>query len=76
MQRFELHRTEDLSGSSGTGIVAQGVIFSDGRVAMRWLIAPHSTGLYDSAGDLLAIHGHEDRTRLVVIDQPVPGEAS
>lgn len=72
MQRFELHRREDVSGSSGIGVVAQGVIFSDGRCVMRWLVEPHSTGLYDSPEDLLRIHGHDDRTCLVVLDQPLP----
>lgn len=68
MQRFELCRTEDVSGCSGTGVVAQGVIFSDGRVAMRWLRPPCSTALYDSQAELLAIHGHCGRTTLRVID--------
>lgn len=35
-RRFELHRFEDISGVSGTGIVADGVQFPDGVVAMRW----------------------------------------
>lgn len=34
MRRFELHREEDVSGVSGTGVVAEGVAFSDGRVLM------------------------------------------
>lgn len=68
MRRFELWRTEDVSGSSGVGLVAQGVIFSDGRVAMRWLRPPCSTALYDSADELLAIHGHCGRTTLRAID--------
>jgi hypothetical protein len=32
---FMLRRTEDVSGLSGTGMVAEGVEFTDGRVAMR-----------------------------------------
>lgn len=68
MRLFELHRSEDVSGSSGTGIVAEGVIFTDGRVAMRWLTPPCSTQNYDSIHDLERIHSHEGRTRVVVLD--------
>lgn len=72
MQRFQLIRSEDVSGSSGTGTVAEGVVFSDGTVVMRWLVAPCSTAFYASAADLIQIHGHEGRTRVVVLDQPMP----
>jgi len=34
---FVLHRDEDVSGVSGTGVVAEGVVFSDGAVVVRWL---------------------------------------
>ena len=36
-RRFQLHRVEDVTGVSGTGIVAEGVEFSGGVVALRWL---------------------------------------
>lgn len=32
---FTLERTIDITGISGTGIVAEGIQFSDGTVAMR-----------------------------------------
>src|SRR4051794_16547249 len=35
--RFELHRDQDISGVSGVGVVAEGVAFTDGTVALRWL---------------------------------------
>jgi hypothetical protein len=35
MRRFELHRTEDLTGVSGTGVVAEGVKFTKTRIV--WL---------------------------------------
>ncbi len=72
MLRFELVRTEDVSGSSGVGVVAEGIEFSDGRVALRWRVPPCSTALYDSATDLIAIHGHEGRTAIRYIDPPFP----
>lgn len=73
MRRFDLQRTEDASGVSGTGVVAQGVEFDDGTCALRWLTATASTGLYDSAADLIAIHGHGGRTTLAWLDDSPPG---
>lgn len=36
MEIFELVRNNDVTGISGVGVVAEGVIFSDGTVALRW----------------------------------------
>lgn len=69
MRRFHLQRDEDASGVSGTGLVAEGVQFSDGTCALRWLTATASTALYASADDVVTIHGHEGRTRLVWADE-------
>lgn len=33
---FVLNRHRDISGVSGTGLVAEGVVWSDGAVALRW----------------------------------------
>ena len=68
MRRFELHRHEDETGISGTGLVAWGVCFPDGRCALRWNTAVASTACYDSLGDLEAIHGHNGRTEVVWVD--------
>jgi hypothetical protein len=38
----------------------EGVVFSDGRVAVRWLTAYRSTSTWDSLDDLLTIHGHPE----------------
>ena len=38
----------------------EGVEFSDGRVALRWLTAKRSVSIWDSMGDMLAIHGHPE----------------
>lgn len=40
---FYLHRVEDDSGISGTGRIAQGVIFDNGKVALTWLSDTPST---------------------------------
>jgi hypothetical protein len=47
-RRFELHRDTDITGVSGTGVVAEGVAFSDGVVALRWRSAwPTSVVFHD-----------------------------
>lgn len=38
----------------------EGVVFSDGRVAIRWLTAKRSVAVWDSMDDMLAIHGHPE----------------
>ena len=37
MKYFILERFEDVSGISGLGVIAEGIIWSDGTVAYRWL---------------------------------------
>lgn len=65
MRNFVLRRDEDVNGVSGVGVVAQGVEFTDGTVAMRWMGSLRSTAIYNSIEDVEAIHGHEGRTRVV-----------
>lgn len=66
MHCFVLQRLEDVSGVSGTGIVAEGIEFSDGRVAMRWIVGDHrSTVSYDAIEDVKAIHGHNGATEVI-----------
>jgi hypothetical protein len=62
MRPFHLVREVDVSGVSGTGIVAEGVEFTDGRVALRWLTATPSTALWDSIDQARAVHGHGGHT--------------
>lgn len=71
MRLFHLQRIEDISGVSGTGKVAEGVEFTDGTCAMRWLTNVCCTGFYDSLHDLLHIHGHNGATRIVFLDGDV-----
>lgn len=59
---FRLVRTEDVSGVSGVGAVAEGVTFTDGTTVLRWLRAGGSTAVYDSHERMAAIHGHDGRT--------------
>lgn len=68
-RRFHLVRTEDFTGVSGTGTVAEGVQFSDGVCAMHWIVPPaKSTALYDSVDELILIHGHDGRTKVSYLD--------
>jgi len=64
MRAFVLRRNEDVSGVSGTGIVAEGVEFSSGVVALTWLSDwPTSVVFHDRGIDSVrAIHGHNGAT--------------
>lgn len=69
MRRFEFHRDVDVSGISGTGVVAEGVEFSDGTAVIRWTAGEHhSTVVWASMDSVEAIHGHGGATRIVWID--------
>lgn len=62
MRRFVLHRGVDVTGVSGAGDIAEGVVFNDGTVVLRWG-GPHaSTVIWPSLGDAMAVHGHDGRT--------------
>lgn len=65
METFELDRHEDETGISGTGVVAQGVVFDDGTVALRWTTTHNSTAIYESMVAVEAIHGHKGKTTIV-----------
>jgi len=75
MRSFQLHRSTDVTGVSGTGIVAEGVEFTDGTVALRWVGKnPTSVVFHDRGMDSVrAIHGHDGLTKFVWVDgSPVP----
>lgn len=65
MRTFHLQRDEDVSGVSGTGIVAEGVEFSDGSVVIRWAGEHRSTVVWPGIESVEAIHGHGGATRIV-----------
>lgn len=70
MRRFRLRRDQDVTGVSGTGVVAEGVEFADGTVALRWLSETASTAVFASIDDVQKIHGHDGATRVVWVDPP------
>ena len=69
MRRFLLIRERDITGVSGTGIVAEGAEFTNGLAVMRWLREPYAVGVFQCVTDLLAVHGHEGATYIHFIDQ-------
>ncbi len=66
MKIFYLKRTEDETGISGTGRVAQGFVFDNGKVAVTWLSEHPSVTVYDSIGEVHAIHGHGGKTEVIM----------
>lgn len=67
---FELVRTRDISGVSGTGVVADGVQFADDSVAIRWRGEHPATAVWPTIADVLAVHGHHGATTVRWLDQP------
>ncbi len=68
MRRFNLERKEDESGVSGIGLVAQGIEFDTGEIAMCWLTSTSSIGIYHNIKAVQAIHGHGGATIVVWVD--------
>lgn len=63
--KFLLYRTEDLSGVSGDGYVAEGAMFGNGKVAVCWRGETSSINIYDSIFDCEQVHGHNGATEIV-----------
>ena len=68
-RRFQLHRKADPTGVSGTGIVAEGCLFSNNECVVKWLSKRASTTMYNNISDVVAIHGHEGDTVIVWLDE-------
>jgi hypothetical protein len=64
LRQFILVQSKDVTGTSGTGIVAEGVVFEDGQAVLKWLRKPYSLGVYPSLKNLLDVHGHEGNTQV------------
>lgn len=67
MQRFTVYRPAVPSTTHNADQVNppdqpqfEGVVFSDGRVALRWLTDARSVSVWDSLEDMLKIHGHPE----------------
>ena len=62
MKKFVLNRKVDVSGMSGTGIVAEGVIFSNGRVVLCWLSALSTIVVHENMENVEKLHCHGGQT--------------
>ena len=65
LRLFHLVRDEDISGVSGVGRVAVGVVFPSGKVVLEWLGADSSFEILDGLDHVERIHGHGGKTRIV-----------
>ncbi|TDD61052.1 hypothetical protein E1263_08660 [Kribbella antibiotica] len=63
-RRGELFRRSDVSGVSGTGVVAQVVLFGNGLVAVGWLGDKPCVQVWPCLDWGLGIHGHEGATEI------------
>ena len=68
-RRFQLLRHTDVSGVSGTGIVADGVLWPDGTASLRWKGERPSTVHWDRIADAEVVHGHGGATEIVWLDE-------
>lgn len=74
MRTFHLQRDQDMSGLSGTGIVAEGVEFDDDTTVVRWreVTGPNydrgvraTTVVFPNIAAVEALHGHNGATQIV-----------
>ncbi|MFI6827554.1 hypothetical protein ACIBG5_10675 [Kribbella sp. NPDC050241] len=65
---FLLVRHVDVSGVTGTGIVAEGTEWTDGSVSLRWRSEHASTTFYEAGvRAVLAVHGHRGASEVVYL---------
>lgn len=74
MRTYILYRSDDVTGLSGEGIVAEVAEWADSTVSMRWLPSTSPAGIandvkpttvdHPSLRNVLALHGHDDKTFL------------
>ena len=70
---YNMIRTTDQTGVSGTGRVAQMAVFEDGTATVRWMTGKDSTVNWAKFQDALDVHinCHPDTTKLVPVDGDV-----
>jgi hypothetical protein len=61
---FLMHRREDISGVSGTGLVAHGVRHADGTATVWWFGKWPTETRHRSMESVIGIHGHGGRTEI------------
>jgi hypothetical protein len=74
MRRFRLVREVDVSGISGTGVVAEGVLLSNGMCVVSWFGEWGTTVLHHRGlASIEYIHGHGGLTRVIWLDEVSDG---
>lgn len=64
LRPFFLYRADDVSGMSGTGVVAVGTVLPSGRAVMEWQSRWPTVTVFRSVEDIVRIHGHGGKTVL------------
>lgn len=67
-RRFYLVR-DDHDVVNAAGQVAEGILFSSGKVALNWKSKPSSLQTFDSMADLMAVQDRNGITRVQWLDQ-------
>lgn len=63
---FYLQRDEDITGTSGTGVVARGVVLPSGKAILEWVSFHTSIAIYNNIKDVELIHGHGGKTKVIM----------
>ena len=66
MKRFYLLRHEDVHDQSGTGVVAEGIVFDSGMAAMTWLTNDSTVTIFLKVSTIKKLHGHKGKTEFVL----------
>lgn len=71
---FHLEPDLDVTGASGTGRVADGVLWPDRTVTIRWRGGMPSTVNWSDLAHAETVHGHGGHTRIVFDDETETAE--
>jgi hypothetical protein len=81
MRRFQCYRPnppaeyyEQGAANAPDEVQFEGVVFSDGTVAVRWLTEFRSHSVWSSMADLERIHGHPEYGTVIKWLDPAPRE--
>lgn len=66
MKRFYMRRHYDVNKKSGTGVVAEGIVFDDGTGAFTWLTKMKTVTTFWKVDDLKKLHGHNGCTEVII----------
>lgn len=69
MRKFYLNREEDVSGVSGTGRIAEGVLLNNGWVALEWNSPHKCVEIWQSLAEMETVHGHGGKTQVIWLNE-------